>query len=509
MSGNNAWGTLSRRRALRVTLIVGAGALGSGLLAACGGAATGTSSGGAATISASAATTTSIAATSTTGSTASVSASSTSSTTPTASVASSTSAQATTSATSTAAAATTAPAKAAAQLAVWTWWPDPVPTLKQIATSYQAKNPGVAVDVLAPSDYWNKVDASLAGNVGPDLYFMNNVNYPSYAKKGLLTDMDPLIARDADIQASLKQFWPDAVTFYKFQGKNYGLPYMYTTIVMYYNVDLLAAAAVPDLAGRQASYDWNAQRDDALKLTKRAGDQTQVWGLYSTQGLESGWLNWVRANGGDYLNQDSTKCVIDSAQSAAAWTYLTDLNVKDRVSPDATALKQGDLFLAGTLAMTPGGSWNMKTYNQKIKSFKYDITTIPLAPDTKKSGGTTNIVGLVLNKSGKQQTQTWSFLETLMTKESMDLMARADVLAPVRNDSAQLYYDPKLGPAHRGAAFDMVKWTTPLPTATNATYAEITKPANDLQGKILAGQVTVADGLQQMASLVNGTLGKS
>ncbi len=518
MSVINAPRTLSRRRVLRVTLLAGTSVLGSGLLAACGGGtAAGTSSAGAATISAgsaNAAPTTSAAATSA----ATVSAGSASSITPPASVASSTSAQAATSAASTAAvaatapatsAATSAPAKAAAQLAVWTWWPDPVPTLKQIATSYQAKNPDVAVDVLAPSDYWNKVDASLAGNVGPDLYFMNNVNYPSYANKGLLADMDPLIARDADIQASMKQFWPDAVTFYKFQGKNYGLPYMYTTIVMYYNVDLLAAAAVPDLAGRQASYDWNAQRDDALKLTKRAGDQTQVWGLYSTQGLESGWLNWVRANGGDYLNADSTKCVIDSPQSAAAWTYLTDLNVKDRVSPDATALKQGDLFLAGTLAMTPGGSWNMKTYNQKIKSFKYDITTIPLAPDTKKSGGTTNIVGLVLNKGGKQQTQTWSFLDTLMTKESMDLMARADVLAPVRNDSAQLYYDPKLGPAHRGAAFDMVKWTTPLPTATNATYAEITKPASDLQGKILAGQVTVADGLQQMAGLVNGTLGKS
>jgi multiple sugar transport system substrate-binding protein len=506
MSGFEGTGPVSRRRALRATLLVGATTLAGGLLAACGGGvATGTASNAG---------------------TASVSANSAVSITMTTSVTPSTNAQASTGTASAAAAATTvpttiattapatsaatsSPTKAAAQLAVWTWWPDPVPTLKQIATSYQTSNPNVAVDILAPSDYWNKLDAGIAGNVGPDLYFMNNVNYPSYAKKGLLADMDPLIARDADIQASLKQFWPDAVTFYKFQGKNYGLPYMYTTIVMYYNVDLLAAAAVPDLAGRQASYDWNAQRDDALKLTKRAGDQTQVWGLYSTQGLETGWLNWVRANGGDYLNQDSTKCVIDSPQSAAAWTYLTDLNLKDRVSPDAAALKQGDLFLAGKLAMTPGGSWTMKTYNQKITSFKYDITTIPLAPDTKKSGGTTNIVGLVLNKDGKQQTQTWTFLETLMTKESMDLMARADVLAPVRNDSAQIYYDPKLGPAHRSAAFDMVKWTSPLPTATNATYAEITKPATDLQSKILAGQVTVADGLQQMASLVNGTLGKS
>lgn len=504
MSGSRVARTRSRRHVLRATLLVGASAIGSGLLAACG-------AGGA--VSATSTTGAGLAQTTSAAPTAVTAASSIPTTTALARTTATSAASAATGTTTapvpTTAAATSAPTKAAAaQLAVWTWWPDPVPTLKQIATNYQIKNPSVSIEVLAPSDYWNKIDAGIAGNVGPDLYFMNNVNYPSYAKKGLLTDMDPLVARDAAIQGSLKQFWPAAVTFYQFQGKNYGLPYMYTTIVLYYNADLLTAAAVPDLAGREASYDWNAQRDDALKLTKRAGDQTQVWGLYSTQGLETGWLNWVRANGSDYLNQDSTKCLIDSAQSAAAWTYLTDLNLKDRVSPDATALKQGDLFLAGKLAMTPGGSWTMKTYNQKITSFKYNITTIPVAPDTKKSGGTTNIVGLVLNKAGKQQTQTWSFLETMMAKESMDLMARADVLAPVRNDSAQIYYDPKLGPANRKAAFDMVQWTTPLPTATNATYAEITKPANDLQGKILGGQVTVTDGLQQLAGLVNGTLGK-
>lgn len=496
MAGKSDTQPISRRSVLHATLMVGASSLAGSLLAACGGGASASVTSTAGTVGSGTAST-------------GIPAPSTVATTTTAPT-SSTAAISTTAPAQATVAATSAATKAvAAQLAVWMWWPDPVPSIKQMATTYQSQHPGVTVDVLSQSNYWNKLDASIAGNVAPDMYFMNNVNYPAYVNKGILTDMDPLIARDATIQASLKQFWPDAVTFYKFQGKNYGLPYMYTTIVLFYNVDLLAAAAVPDLTQRQASYDWNAQRDDALKLTKRSGDQTQTWGLYSTQGIETGWLNWVRANGGDYLNQDSTRSVINSPQSAAAWTYLSDRNLKDRVSPDATALKQGDLFLAGKLAMTPGGSWNMKTYNQKITSFKYNITTIPLAPDTKKSGGTTNIVGLVLNKGGKQQEQTWSFLQTMVSKESMDILARADVLAPVRNDSAQLYYDPKLGPANRKAAFDMVQWTTPLPTATKATWAEITKPANDLQGKILGGQMTVTDGLQQMATLVDSALSKS
>jgi len=388
------------------------------------------------------------------------------------------------------------------------WWADPVDSVKQMVTTFSAQHSGVTIDVLSPSDYWNKVQTTIAGDVGPDIFFMNNVNYWAWAKKSLLTDLDPLVARDAGVQADLKQFWQDAVGFYKFEGKNYGLPYMYTTIVLYYNADLLNAAGLTDLAQRASSYDWTALRDDALKLTKRQGDKTDSWGFDSTQGIETGWLNWVRANGGDYLNKDSTKCVIDASESAAAWTYLTNLSLQDRVSPDAEARKAGDLFLAGKLAMTPGGSWLMKTYNQKLKSFKYNITTIPQSPNTHQAGGTTNIVGLVLNKAGKQQTPAWSFLADMVSKPSMDLLARADVLAPVRNDSAELYYDPKLGPANRKAAFDMIKWTTPLPTAVNATWAEITKPAGDLQGKIFQGQMPVQDGLHQMAGLVNAVLTK-
>src|SRR6266511_4301764 len=98
------------------------------------------------------------------------------------------------------------------------------------------------VNVVSPAQYWDKLTAALAGSAGPDLFFMNNVNYWARADRGLLLDLDPLVARDSAMRRNLDASWKDAVSFYKFQSKNYGLPYMYTTVVLYFNEALLQAA---------------------------------------------------------------------------------------------------------------------------------------------------------------------------------------------------------------------------------------------------------------------------
>jgi ABC-type glycerol-3-phosphate transport system substrate-binding protein len=111
-----------------------------------------------------------------------------------------------------------------AALDVWLWWKDPVESLQQMSDRFAEKVPGSTVHVDAPAAYWDKLTAALAGSAGPDLFFMNNVNYWAWANRGLLVDLDRLVAGDAEMRRNLDASWKDAVTYYKFQGKNYGLP---------------------------------------------------------------------------------------------------------------------------------------------------------------------------------------------------------------------------------------------------------------------------------------------
>ncbi|MGH2353811.1 MAG: ABC transporter substrate-binding protein, partial [Chloroflexota bacterium] len=384
-------------------------------------------------------------------------------------------------------------AVAPASLDVWVWWKDPVESLQQMGESFVKQHPGSTVNVDSPSQYWDKLTAALAGSSGPHLFFMNNVNYWAWAGRGLLLDLDTLVASDAEMRRNLDASWKEAVGYYKFKGKNYGLPYLYTTVVLYYNEDLLRATNLKTPAELGDGYDWDAARDQAQRLTRGEGE-TRVWGIMSTEGIETGWLNWVRANGGDFLDRDHRQCIIDQPASAEAWQHLVDLRHRDRVSPDAETLKAANsrtLFMNGRLALWPGGSWNMKTLNNPPLSFRYDIAQLPASPRTKKRGGTTNVVGLVINKDANARDQSWALLTHLLSKESQDIIARADVLAPVRNDSAELYYDPQLGPANRKAAFAMQRWTTPLPAHEKVSWTEMLRPVNEWQPKIFDGAVSV------------------
>jgi multiple sugar transport system substrate-binding protein len=393
-----------------------------------------------------------------------------------------------------------------ADLAVWVWWPDPVQPLNQMAAYFMGANPKVKVTVEAPADYWTKLQTALAGGAGPDIYFMNNVNYWSWAAKGVLVDLDPLIASDASMQDNLANSWQAAVEFYKFEGKNYGLPFMYTTVVLYYNEDYIKAQGLTPIAEIEDDFDWNQWREYALKLTKREGDKVTMYGAMSTEGIETGWLNWVRANGGDFLNKEATKCIIDEDASVEAWQLLTDMRLKDGVSPSTEALQAEptrSMFMTGKIAMWPNGSWVMKTLNEQLKDFKYNIAILPKSPHTGGRGGTTNIVGLVMNKDTKFKEQAWALMVHFLSKYSQDVFAKSDVLAPVRNDSAELYYDPALGPENRRAAFKMQQWTTPLPTHRKVTWGEMMKPTGEWQTEIFEGRIGVKEGLTNMARDVN------
>ncbi|MHB0878619.1 MAG: ABC transporter substrate-binding protein [Anaerolineae bacterium] len=398
-----------------------------------------------------------------------------------------------------------------AELAVWVWWPGPVASLNQMSAFFMGANPNVKVTVEAPTDYWTKLQTSLAGNAGPDIYFMNNVNYWSWATKGVLVDLDEMVAKDANMQDNLANSWEAAVDFYKFDGKYYGLPFMYTTVVLYYNEDYIKAEGLQTPAEVGDDFDWTMMREYANQLTKRDGDAYTMYGFQSS-GIETGWLNFVRGNGGDFLNADATKCIIDETASVDTWQYLVDMQLKDLVAPSANATQAESptsMFMTGKIAMLTDGDWTMKTYNEQLTDFAYNVAKLPKSPTTGNRGGTSNIVGLVMNKSSKFMNQSWSLMTHLLNKYSQDVFANADVLAPVRNDSAELYFANTKGPANRMAAFEMKEFTTALPTHRVVTWGEMMKPTGEWQTEIFEGRVDVQEGLTSMATDVNDLFAKA
>jgi multiple sugar transport system substrate-binding protein len=371
----------------------------------------------------------------------------------------------------------------------------------------------VNAEVATPA-YWDKVQASLAGGSGPDIFLMNNVNYRVFANRGALVDITKRLSTDANVRDFLKHAWQPGVRFYDLKGKTMGLPSMLTSIVTVYNETALKEAGLKTPAELGQAWTWDSLQEYAIKLT-RGGDRP-IYGAYSTGGIEQGWLNFVWANGGDYLSANETKCVVDQPASEAAFRYLTDLALRYRVSPPAEVLRTDPvqtLFTTGRLIFWPAASNVIKIYKPAFANatFAWNFGLVPVSPTARKSGGTTNITGWVLNKDGKALDQSWAVLSHLLTKESQDLLARDDVLRPAREDSAQLYYDPAAmgGPPNRKAALEMFRWTRPLPTHDQVTWGEMQTPTTKWVNDIFAGTVSVRDGVRQLAAEVNALFAKA
>lgn len=383
------------------------------------------------------------------------------------------------------------------------WYPTPVPALKNIADLLNQKYPQLKVEVEAPGDYWTKLQTAIAGGAAPDSWWMNNVNVWAWANKGALEDLTPYVKKDMQVGDDLEQTWKTSVDYYgTFKGKFWGLPSMYTTVALTYNEEMVTEAGIPPLREIEKEWTWDDLLEIGLKLTKKDGDETTQFGFHSTNGIETGWLNWVRSAGGDFIDEENRKSIINSPEAREAFQYLADFRLKHGASASPAVLESantGQLFFSKRLAIVPEGSWRLAN-NAKNQEFAWDIVEMPSHPRTGMRGGTTNICGMAMNPATEYKDETWEWLKFNLGAEAQNILATTNTLNPVRESSGKLYFDPAVagGPPNRQALFRAREYTRALPADPYATWGELVKAWVDWERKIFTGELTVEEGLAGM-----------
>lgn len=89
--------------------------------------------------------------------------------------------------------------------------------------------------------------AHAAGSVPYDLMWINAPAIMSFAALGMLTELDPYIARDGIDMGDI--FAPYALNIYTVFGKFWGMPKNQATVGMFYNVDHFEQAGIDVPAG--------------------------------------------------------------------------------------------------------------------------------------------------------------------------------------------------------------------------------------------------------------------
>jgi multiple sugar transport system substrate-binding protein len=376
--------------------------------------------------------------------------------------------------------------------------PDYLGQLDATIAAFETAHPDIKVEYETQSfnDYFTKLQTVIAAGQAPDAFELNYENFVSFANKGALADLTPLIAADTGFSTSI--YNPTALAAFSQGGKQYGLVESFSNVVLFYNKDLFDKAGV---AYPTADWTWKDELAAAEKLTDPAagvwGDfaPIQFWEFYKT----------IAQNGGAMFNADKTEVTLDSPQNVETLQWMIDKVGKYHVTPSDAEMGgqgDGDLFKAGKIAMLRTGIWMFGDFSANAK-FNWDIALEP-GNTAKAHHFFANGVAVSANSANQQAAYEWlKFLTS--SKEAVDIRIKAGWELPAVSDPTyvQGYLDQPV-PASREVVFQA------LDTAVTPPVIDNWNQLTDIVGKELEaaklGQKTPQQALSDAAAAVRPLL---
>ncbi len=327
-------------------------------------------------------------------------------------------------------------------------------SMNQVISMWLQENPGVEVETMYAGwdDYWPKLQTQVAAGEPPDLGIADYGRVVSYAKGGVLLELDDLIARD---KYSLDQLIPAGVAQYRWAkgdfdtggegGHMYGLPSDAQATIFVYNKKMF------DEAGAKYPTDdwtWDDLVAAGKTITKPNEDK---WGI-SFPGLPISRGVFLYQTGGSVVTSDYTKCALDTPEALEAYKWPWDLIYTDKIAP-APGGEPVNPFLSGGVAMSLEGIWMIADY-ATIKDFEWDMAMLPKNPKTGK--GTTSLEsdGWWVFKKAKDPEVAWNLMKYMVSPQGQAKFAELNfVVPPSIPEAAEKWYDQK-PPEHRKKALD-------------------------------------------------------
>ncbi len=239
--------------------------------------------------------------------------------------------------------------------------------------------------------FWEAVDSGQAVDVFQD---QDIVQVPWWTRdavplvtQGAFLGLNQFIRRD---RYDLTDFWPNVLEHSTWRGELYALHTHADTQLVFYNPDRLAAAG---MSAPPSDWTWQGLLDRARELTRRQRAKP-VYGFALSrdyipyEGVVGRYLSypatipWIWANGGDLVDADLTKSLVDEPPVREALEWLFEQRDTHAVWPSADEVNGDELFKIGRLAMLYAARSFMGTLivPQATSGLQYGLAPAPHGP---------------------------------------------------------------------------------------------------------------------------------
>ncbi|TVU65532.1 ABC transporter substrate-binding protein [Paenarthrobacter nitroguajacolicus] len=319
--------------------------------------------------------------------------------------------------------------KPAASIAFWTNHPGKSQDVeKAIIDKFHAKFPDIKVNlVTAGANYEEiaqKFQTSQAAKTGlPGLVVLSDVWWFRYFSNGSIIPIDGLV-KQLDIK--IDDFQRSLVDDYKYDDKQWALPYGRSTPLFYYNKDHFKAAGLPD----RAPATWQEFAEWAPKLKATSGAQYAY--IYPALAGYAGWTlqNNLWGWGGSWSKDWDITC--DSKESVAALQWAQDSIYKDGWA-GVSSKEAADDFAAGITSSTISSTGSLLGVLKAAK-FNVGVGFLPGGPEAPTGVCPTGGAGLGIPSgiSKEEQLAAATFLKFMTEPENTAAFSAATGYMPTR-----------------------------------------------------------------------------
>lgn len=277
---------------------------------------------------------------------------------------------------------------------------DALKVLTQKYNETNTMNVEVVLDIMPWDVLYQKLASALPVGEGPDIIAFNTENIGTYAKPGAIAALDDIYT-SGGIDASVI---PAALNDnLKVDGKYYGVPQNFATLLLYYNKDMFKAAG---LDPEKPPKDWKELEEYALALTKTGTDAQYGYGMATNNTIPM-WPIMIWGGGGDFIGADG-KSVFNSKENVDTITKWAAL-IKDKhiAPPTMTGGEIDKLFESQKLAMYFCGPWATGGFTKA--GINYGVAPAPAGPLKDVTLGTS--VAMVMTAATKNKDAVYDYFK--------------------------------------------------------------------------------------------------
>ena len=298
-------------------------------------------------------------------------------------------------------------------------------TLEALVKEYNEtndKNIEVQMDIMPWDSLYQKLATALPVGEGPDILAMATERIGSYADPGALAAVDDIyssgIVDETVVPETLKENL-------KYDGKYYGVPMNFATLLLYYNKTIFEEAG---LDPEKAPETWEELEQYAQQIVEKTGKYGFDMAVKDTTPM---WCIMLWGNGGDIIKDG--KAVFNSPENVETVTRWAE-NIRDKkFGPEVLTGGEIDkLFESQKLAMYFCGPWATNGFTNA--GIDYGVAQAPKGP--KEQVTQANAVGMYMTSSSKNKEAVYDFFGWWNSKDTQVKWSLGTGFPPARTDIA-------------------------------------------------------------------------